>query len=824
MTGFGKQLNALFDEAMEMGAEERARFVESIRAENTRLASALHRLIQHDEAVPEVFLNHDSKGASCSSDRNESIPEQIGRYRILREIGRGGMGVVYEAEQENPQRRVAVKVIRQELGLPHRIRRFRQEAHVLGKLQHTGIAQIFEAGSANVGRSELPFFAMELVDGLPLDQAVQGLTLREKLLLMSKVCDAVEHAHQKGVIHRDLKPANILVVTGASLNRQERPNETSSHKLPNENNHTPKSRAGSADRKHEATPSRLEETQTPDGLNSRLHESIGLSSSRTSMPTTTDSIGQPKILDFGIARLTNVDMMTVSMQTDVGQLIGTIPYMSPEQVCGDGRMLDTRSDVYALGVMLYELLTGQLPYQIKHRTVPEAIRIIREEDPMRVTAVDTALCGDLDAIVGKALEKDVDRRYQSAGALSADLRRYLADEPIEARPASAMYHARKFARRNKALVGGFAIAVCALAIGFALSLAGFVKASRERNEKESALRKEQAAREISDEVRSYLEQVLRSPSPDRFGHDVTVREVLDQAAVRVEDHFALRPRLAAELYITIGHSYFSLGLNEQAEQQFRRALELYDEVEEVDPLRLISIRNKLVGTYYGQGRFKEAIAENQSQLEWLKANNDGYDVHIAQTLNNLAICHKRTGEFSTAKDLLQESVTILERELAPDDLNVIKNKNLLVEILLREDRFDDADKLLSEIEGVAIKRFGLRHPRVLSIRNNRAILFMKTDPRLAIPHFEELLKDYSQVYSPSAQTTLNVYANLGVCLWDAERFDEAVVVLKQGLEVAERKYGAGSPATTTLRDRYQQAVRQLDETAQDIQPDSLPSQ
>ena len=272
-----------------------------------------------------------------------SLPAIVGRYRILRLVGEGGMGVVYEAEQEHPRRIVALKVMKPGIASPEQVRRFEHESRALGRLQHAGIAQIYEAGTADAGFGPQHYFAMEFIRGQSLREYAQALHLnvRQRLELMIKICDAVHHAHQRGVIHRDLKPGNILV----------------------------------------------------------------------------DASEQPKILDFGVARSTDSDAHA-TRQTDLGQLVGTLAYMSPEQVLGDPLELDTRSDVYALGVILYELLAGCLPYQISTK-LHEAVQTIREQDPAPLSSISRTYRGDLETIVSKALEKDKTRRYASAADLAA---------------------------------------------------------------------------------------------------------------------------------------------------------------------------------------------------------------------------------------------------------------------------------------------------------------------------------------------------------------------------------------------------------------------
>jgi WD40 repeat protein len=346
-------------------------------------------------------------------------PLSIGRYRILKVIGEGGMGIVYEAEQDQPRRTVALKIIKPGLVSDELIRRFEQESQALGRLQHPGIAQIYEAGTVNTGFGPQPYFAMELIRGhSPRDYAESHhLNTSQRLEIMVKICNAVHHAHQRGLIHRDLKPGNILV----------------------------------------------------------------------------DDTGQPKVLDFGVARATDSDTRA-TLQTDIGQLVGTLAYMSPEQALADPLDIDTRSDVYSLGVILYELLTGRLPYTISKK-LHEAIHAIREEDPARLSAVNRIYRGDIETIVGKALEKDRTRRYASAAGMAADIQRYLKDEPIAARPPSATYQLRKFTRRHKALVASGAVVIVVLVGGVAASI---WQAARAGSERDRAVQAEEKTRQERD--------------------------------------------------------------------------------------------------------------------------------------------------------------------------------------------------------------------------------------------------------------------------------------------------------------------------------------
>jgi WD40 repeat protein/tRNA A-37 threonylcarbamoyl transferase component Bud32 len=414
------RLHALLDEALRFEEHERARLLERLRAEDPRLATELAELLATAES--DVTSSAPSAAPWLGDDAIESArrvvaaaesaaidlawtPERIAGFRILRRIGQGGMGVVFEAEQERPRRRVALKMMHPMLGSAERERRFRIEAEVLGRLQHDGIAQIYECGSFDLGRGAQPYFAMELVDGIDLVAYCEReqLDVDRRLELVAAVAEAVQHAHERGVVHRDLKPHNVLVT----------------------------------------------------------------------------SAGRPKVLDFGVARAKDTSMLVSTMVTRTGELIGTLAYMAPEQLAGDAKGIDARSDVYSLGVNLYQLLAGHLPHDVVGLPLTAAMRVLAHDDPPLLGALHPRLRGDVETIVAKAMEKEPARRYASAAALAADIKRLLAQEPIEARPASRAYRAWKYMRRHKARVAGVAGTLVASLIGTGVSLRYAFRADRE---------------------------------------------------------------------------------------------------------------------------------------------------------------------------------------------------------------------------------------------------------------------------------------------------------------------------------------------------------
>ena len=398
-------IKRLFREARERPREERGRFLSEQCAGQEALRAEVEALLAQEDGLGDFLARPAEAVAEEEAQAQASHPERIGAYRILRPLGFGGMGVVYLAEQDSPRRAVALKLLRIDRASPRQVERFSQEAELLGRLSHPGIARVYEAGWAETETGRRPFFAMEYVEGRALHEFVteRKLDLAAKLRLLCQVAEATHYAHERGVVHRDLKPSNVMV----------------------------------------------------------------------------DERGEPRVLDFGVAR----PMNSSSHATQTGQLVGTLAYMSPEQAAGQVTV-DARSDVYALGAILYELLTARLPVPTEGLPLHEAVRRVREEEPIPAGSVRTELRGDLETVLGKALAKEPERRYASAAELAEDLRLALENRPIRARPPTPFYLAWKLVRRHRGLAVAAAGLLVALLAGQYLTLQ-FVQRGRELERSEA---------------------------------------------------------------------------------------------------------------------------------------------------------------------------------------------------------------------------------------------------------------------------------------------------------------------------------------------------
>lgn len=637
-------------------------------------------------------------------------PTRVGRYAVVRTLGSGGMGVVYEARQDQPDRTVAVKVLRLGLVSDADSRRFRREAEFLGRLQHPGIAPIFEAGITDVqypggAKVELPFFAMQFVAGESLIEFARRrtLTLRERLELFIRVGDAVAHAHQKGVVHCDLKPANILV----------------------------------------------------------------------------ENDGQPKVLDFGVALLLEPEAHARTLVTDIGRIFGTLPYMAPEQLSGEAAAIDVRTDVYALGVVLYELLRGELPFDVRGRTLPQALAVV-QAGARRLGAVDRALAGDIETIAETALAVEPGRRYQSVAALVEDVRRFLSDEPILARPGTVAYHTRKFVRRHRALVAGGVFAAISLGVA---AVVGIVAAIQTRQAAREAI----AARDESDALGDFLVKMLTSVNPDEHGHDVRVREVLDVAAQTVGARCAGQPLLEARVRDTIGQAYRALGNLVAAAPQLERAYALRRENLGEDAALTLESALALAANQIGVGELDAAaplvehvIRERERQL----GADAEETLRAASARASLQLRQRRHQE---AEDTYRDVIERATRVLGPDHELTLGMRAELAELYQHTRRYADAEGIQKEIIAVMQARFGEGSLRAVAPTVRLAETYIETG-RLADaePLLTAALETHRRKLGDENHLTLSVMYDLANVYQRQNRLAEAAQLLVQ-LEQAARK-------------------------------------
>ncbi len=717
-----------------------------------------------------------------TSSLSEGAGTIVGPYKLLQQIGEGGMGVVFMAEQQRPvQRMVALKIIKPGMDTRQVIARFEAERQALALMDHPNIAKVLDAGATETGR---PYFVMELVKGVPITDYCDEhhLTPRERLDLFVPVCQAVQHAHQKGIIHRDLKPSNVMIALF-------------------------------------------------------------------------DGRPVPKVIDFGVAKATGRKLTERTMFTEYGAVVGTVEYMSPEQAELNQLDIDTRSDIYSLGVLLYELLTSMTPFdkgRLRSAAFMEMLRIIREEDPpkpstrlsttkeLATIAADRgleprklsgAMRGDLDWIVMKCLEKDRNRRYETANGLALDVQRFLDDEPVLAVPPSPAYRLRKYMRKNRAMLTTTAAIVAILIGGIAVSTWQAIRAThaesvalaaqgdaesrraemeRQKTRAEENERNAEQERQIAEAVRNFLDDDLLSQAdPDARADSLisagsisedskpnpTIRELLDRAASEldadhIEKHFPNQPLVQAEILQTVGVSYLQLGEYSKAIEILKRSMELFQRHRGIDhPRTLVSMGN-LASAYMRAETPDLALPLVEQTLRLWKGKTHPSDSDMLEVMNELAAIYRYSGLRAKAVKLEDETYQLAKTTLGAKDKRTLIFMTNLASDYSQVDKLDLATPLMEEALRLETVQLGPDHVDTLFCMNSLAVLYDragKLEPAFSLT--EELVRRSTAKFGAEHPNTLLFKSNLGELYRELGKLDQSLSIQEETLRVMKRKLG-----------------------------------
>jgi serine/threonine protein kinase len=798
---------------------ERAAYLQQACAGDPELLRNVEELLRsHEQAgrfleTPAVAPGTDDEPQGRWFDRDAPAPPAegpgmvVGPYRLLQKLGEGGMGAVWMAEQHEPvQRRVAVKVIKAGMDSAHVLARFEQERQALALMDHPNIARVLDAGEtppAYAGGSPRPYFVMELVKGVPFTQYCdrERLSLRERLELFMPVCQAVQHAHQKGVIHRDLKPSNVLVA---------------------------------------------------------LYDGKPI----------------PKVIDFGVAKATAQKLTERTLFTEVGQIVGTLEYMAPEQAELNNLDVDTRADVYALGAILYELLTGGPPFaarQLRGAAFTEMLRIIREVEPARPSVklagsgdlaaiaaqrrleprkLTRLVQGDLDWIAMKCLEKERGRRYETANGLALDVQRHLADEPVQAGPPSAAYRLGKFLRRNRGPVLAAGAVLLALVGGVIGTTVGLVQAQKahqaereqrrlvegERDEKEKARQaanasalqaqaNERSAINARVLAQKRLAQVKKANDilgwifvdlDPRHGEkeglplSVQLARRLDRASEMLEGAEIGDPVMTAYLQETLGASQAHLGFPKRGLVLLTQARTTLEDRLGADHPDTLNCMNYLAEAYMLNGELEKATPLFEETLAKRRKRLGPDDPETLVSMNNLANAYEHAEQPEKALPLHEEVLAKRKARFGPDDPATLESMHNLSSTYLAMGQMAKAVPLLEE--ALAKARAQLAPDAVLTLACMNSLASAYGDlgqPKKALPLAEEVLPTLKTKLGPDHPYTLSALNTLGKVYWQLGRLDKALPLLEESLARRKANSGADHPLTLTAMNNLGEVYREV---------------
>jgi eukaryotic-like serine/threonine-protein kinase len=751
-----QQIRDVLEEAQELEPAQRSAFLDRACLSDQPLRQEIEVLLASSDEARSSFLqsapgpdglmaNLEGMLSSGGLQAGQLFAE---RFQLVRRLGEGGMGQVWLAKQTSPVRRqVALKLIKAGMYDEAVVQRFQSERQSLALMDHSAIAKVFDAGATPQGQ---PYFVMEYVSGLPItdycDQ--KKLKISDRLELFIQVCEGVQHAHQKAIIHRDLKPANILV-------------------------------------------------QDVDGKPA------------------------PRIIDFGLAKATTPREAGETVFTQLGHFMGTPGYVSPEQADPTVQDVDTRTDVYSLGVVLYVLLTGLQPFETKQRQkqpLDELLRRLREEEPPRPstkvgadrdTSAETAhargtepkelvsiLRGDLDWITMKALEKDRARRYGAPSELAADIRRYLNHEPVVARPTSAGYRVRKYARRHRVAVAGFVGLVLLLSAFSVLQAVQLRRITRERDraahERDRATHERDRATRITDFMTGMFK--VSDPSEAR-GNKVTAREILDKASNDMGTGLAKDPEVQAQMMQVMASTYTNLGLYPRAHELAKRALDARLNLLGPEDPRTLESMTQLGWILNREGKYVEAEKMERQAFDSERRILGPEDPLTIETMTNLSYIVQGPGDFGHGEKFAREAIEVGTRRLGPESDLVLQSMNYLGVALWNEGRYGEAEREYRQLLDID-RRVGPDHPETLRVMSNLAVA-VQAQGRFAEAEqiYRENLVTLQRVLGPEHQLTTGTMFNLASLLTEEGHYAQAKKMYRETLAIQLRISGPEHPRT-----------------------------